>query len=143
MKNLILLFVFTIATITRIHAQTNKTLVKSVGLAGAQKVLINLPGPVIHNEWENDFVRITTYLKVDNMNENIVKQLVLVGRYNLEANLNEATKMMAIRMPKIRNQVRVKGIKLVEQLRFEVQVPVGCLVNIKPVAGNSGKEPSL
>lgn len=141
MRNLILLFILMLGTITMTQAQASKTLVKSVALAGAEEVIIDLPGLVENSEWDNDFVRVTTYLTVGNMSENIVKQLVLVGRYNLETNLDEATGVLVITMPKISNQVRVKGVALVETLRFEVQAPAGYTVAIKEA--NAGVSASL
>lgn len=134
MRNLILLFTLMLGLVTMTQAQASKTLVKSVALTGAQDVVINLPGVVEQSEWDNDFIRVTTYLTVENMNENIVKQLVLVGRYNLETNLDEATGTLVITMPKIANQVRVKGMALVETLHFEVQAPAGYQVAIKQAA---------
>jgi hypothetical protein len=134
MRNLFLLVILFTGILGTTQAQTNKTLVKSVALAAAQEVVVELPGAVETSTWDNDFVRVTTYLTVENMNENIVKQLVLVGRYSLSTDLEEATGTMVITMPKINNEVRVKGNALVERLRFEVQAPVGYPVVIKETA---------
>ncbi len=136
MKNLFLLVILMLGT-TITQAQTSKTLVKSVALAGTQEVVVNLPGAVESSEWDNDFIRVTTYLTVENMSENIVKQLVLVGRYNLESNLDEATGTLLITMPKIGNQVRVKGVALVETLRFEVQAPAGYKVGVQQASADN------
>ncbi len=109
MRKGILLVILTIGMVAMTQAQVSKTLVKSVALAGAQEVIIDLPGTVENSTWDNDFIRVTTYLTVENMNENIVKQLVLVGRYNLDSNLDEKMGALLISMPKINNQVRVKA----------------------------------
>ncbi len=137
MRTLILLVALMIATVTMTQAQASKTLVKSLALTGTQEMVIDLPGLVENSEWDNDFVRITTYLTVENMNENIVKQLVLVGRYNMETELDETTGTIIVHMPKINNQVRVKGTALVETLRFEVQAPAGYQISVKEVAAVS------
>lgn len=134
MRNLFLLVILIAGILGTTQAQTNKTLVKSVALAAAQEVVVELPGAVETSTWDNDFIRVTTYLTVENMNENIVKQLVLVGRYNLNTDLQEATGTMVISMPKINNEVRVKGMALVERLRFEIQAPVGFSVVVKETA---------
>lgn len=131
MKNVLLLLVLMVGSVVSMTAQTQKTLVKSIDLAGANKAVVSLPGEVSSSTWDNDFIRITTYLTVDNMSESIVKQLVLVGRYNIDASLDEATQSMVITMPKIANQVRVKGVALIEHLRFEVQVPIGYTIRIQ------------
>jgi hypothetical protein len=138
MRKGILLVILTIGMVAMTQAQVSKTLVKSVALAGAQEVIIDLPGTVENSTWDNDFIRVTTYLTVENMNENIVKQLVLVGRYNLDSNLDEKMGALLISMPKINNQVRVKGIGLVENLRFEVQAPAGYPVSIQQTAPSMG-----
>lgn len=133
MKNVLLLFVLMVGSVVSSVAQTQKTLVKSIDIAQAQQVIINLPGEVAQSEWDNDFVRVTTYLTVDNMSESIVKQLVLVGRYNLETTLDETTQTLVVTMPKIANHVRVKGVALAENLRFEIQAPVGYKVTVQVI----------
>ncbi|MBL4649493.1 MAG: hypothetical protein JKY03_07145 [Aureispira sp.] len=110
---------------TTINAQVDKVLVKSVALTASNSAMISLPGEVSLSTWDNDFIRVTTYLKVGNMNENIVKQLVMVGRYTLTTKLDAVTGTLTILMPKVANQVTVKGILLAEHLSFEISVPEG------------------
>ncbi len=131
MKNLIILLTLVLGFATTINAQTEKTLVKSVALTASSSAIVSLPGEMSLNTWDNDFIRVTTYLKVDNMNENIVKQLVMVGRYTLDTKVDEASGTLVITMPKVANQVTVKGILLAEQLSFEINAPEGYQVIIK------------
>lgn len=132
MKNLIILLSLVLGFATTINAQTEKTLVKSVALTASNSAIVSLPGEMSLSTWDNDndFIRVTTYLKVDNMNENIVKQLVMVGRYTLSTKLDEATGTLMISMPKVANQVTVKGILLAEHLIFEISAPEGYQVII-------------
>lgn len=138
MKNVLLLIILMVGSVVSSEAQTQKTLVKSIDLAQAEQIIFNLPGTVTNHTWDNDFVRVTTYLTVDNMSEGIVKQLVLVGRYNLVATLDETTQTLVITMPKIANHVRVKGVALVEHIRFDVQAPVGYTVTIQSMESSTG-----
>jgi hypothetical protein len=130
MKNLIILLSLVLGFATTMNAQSEKTLVKSVALTASNSAVVSLPGEMVLNAWDNDFIRVTTYLKVDNMNENIVKQLVMVGRYTLTTKLDAATGTLVITMPKVANQVTVKGILLAEELSFEINAPEGYQVII-------------
>lgn len=131
MKNLIILLSLVLGFATTMNAQAEKTLVKSVALTASNSAIVNLPGEMSLETWDNDFIRVTTYLKVDNMNENIVKQLVMVGRYTLSTKLDEATGTLTITMPKVANQVTVKGVLLAEHLSFEINAPEGYQVIIE------------
>lgn len=130
MKYLILLLAIW-ANIPIVQAQTEKVLVKTIATTNSTNAIIDLPGEVAVNEWEENTIRVTTYLNVPNMSENIVKQLLIVGRYTLEATTDETTQTVTITMPKMKGQVTVKGVQLVELLRFEVNVPAGYQINIK------------
>lgn len=131
MKNLIYLLSLVLGLATTMNAQTEKTLVKSVALTASTSAIVTLPGEVTLSTWDNDFIRVTTFLKVDNMNENIVKQLVMVGRYTLSSNLDAENKTLILKMPNVANQVTVKGVLLAEQLSFEVNAPEGYQVIIE------------
>lgn len=131
MKNLIIFLSLVLGLATTMSAQTEKTLVKSVALTASTSAIVSLPGEVSLNTWDNDFIRVTTFLKVDNMNENIVKQLVMVGRYTLSSDLDAENGTLIITMPKVANQVTVKGVLLAEQLSFEVNAPEGYQVIIE------------
>lgn len=130
MKYLILLLAIW-ANIPIVQAQTEKVLVKTIATTNSTNAIIDLPGEVAINEWEENTIRVTTYLNVPNMSENIVKQLLIVGRYTLEATTDETTQTVTITMPKMKGQVTVKGVQLVELLRFEVNAPAGYQIDIK------------
>lgn len=131
MKNVIILLSLVLAFVTTTNAQVDKVLVKSIALTASTSATVNLPGEVSLTTWDNDFIRVTTSLKVDNMNENIVKQLVMVGRYTLTTKLDAMTGTLVITMPKVANQVTVKGVLLAEYLNFEINAPEGYQVVIE------------
>lgn len=129
MKKLFTLLVLVLGLAVTVTAQVEKTLVKSIALEASTSATIALPGKVNITEWDNDFIRVTTNLKVENMNEGIVKQLVIVGRYTLETDVK--TGELVITMPKMANMVTVKGVQLVEVLNFDINAPEGFEVVVK------------
>ncbi|CAA6825985.1 MAG: Unknown protein [uncultured Aureispira sp.] len=139
MKNLIILLSLVVGFTTTMSAQAEKTLVKSVALTASNSASVRLPGKVSVSTWDNDFIRVTTHLKVDNMNENIVKQLVILGRYTLSSELDATTGILMITLPKVVNQVTVKGALLVEHLSFEINAPEGYQVIIEEEPDHSSE----
>lgn len=131
MKNLIAFFILIFGITVSLNAQVEKTLVKSVALKASNTAVVDLPGTVEVTTWDNDFIRVTTHLMVKNMNENITKQLIVVGRYTLATELNAAEQTLTITMPKIVSRVTVKGVLLLEELAFEIMAPEHYEVIIK------------
>ena len=130
MKNLLTLLILVFA-FTATFAQTEKTLTKSVALNETHTAYEMLPGEVAVTEWNESFVRITTTINVENMSENIVKRLVIVGRYSIEAQEDKFGKMMVIKMPKAAHHVTVQGVELAETYTFEINAPKGYKVVVK------------
>ena len=130
MKNLFTLIILVFA-FTATFAQTEKTLTKSVALNETQTAFVMLPGEVAVTEWNESFIRVTTTINVENMSENIVKRLVIVGRYSVEAKEDKYGKMMVIKMPKAAHQVTVQGVELTETYTFEVNAPKGYRIVVK------------
>ena len=121
---------FLILTFT-INAQVNKTLIKSTSIEETHTAFVILPGKVNVNEWNENFIRVTTTINVENMSENIFKRLVIVGRYSVEAKEDKYGKMMVIKMPNVAHYVAVKGVDLIETYTFEVYAPEGYKVVVK------------
>jgi hypothetical protein len=90
-----------------------------------------LPGDVSLTTWDENFLRVTTTIQVANMSENIVKRLVVVGRYSIETKEDKFGKMMVIKMPKVAHYVAVQGVDLVESYDFKIQAPKGYKVVVK------------
>ena len=100
MKTLLTLLVLVLAATTT-FAQTEKTLTKSLALNETHTAFVMLPGDVSLTTWDENFLRVTTTIQVANMSENIVKRLVVVGRYSIETKEDKFGKMMVIKMPKV------------------------------------------
>jgi|GEM_PF-1150007 len=131
MKNLFTLLVLVLTVVATTQAQTEKTLTKSVDLAATHTTYVMLPGDVAVNEWDEDYLRVTTTVNVVNMNDNIVKRLVMVGRYTIETKSDKYGKMMILRMPNVKNFVTVRGVDLKENYSFEIDAPKGYKVIVK------------
>ena len=112
-----------------LYGQVQKTLVKSIATSTttstSQQAIFQLPGKSVVSLWDEDFIRITTHIKVDNMSESIVKQLLMVGRYTISSNLNEDNQTLLVFMPKMSNIITVQGSQLSEELAFEISIPKG------------------
>jgi hypothetical protein len=132
---ILITFLILVFTINNLNAQVNKTLVKSLAVetttSYTSKVIVMLPGKVDIKEWNKSFIRITTNIMVKNMSENIVKRLVIVGRYTLEVKEDKYGKMMIIKMPNVVHYVAVQGVGLIETYTFEVNAPEGYKVVVK------------
>ena len=117
-----------------LQAQVQKTLVKSIATssttANTQQAFFKLPGKTVVSRWDEKFIRVTTHLKVGNMNESIVKQLLMVGRYTISSQINEENQTLLVYMPKMANKITVKGTQLSELLEFEISVPKGYSIQI-------------
>jgi hypothetical protein len=130
MKTLLTLLVLVLAATTT-FAQTEKTLTKSLALNETHTAFVMLPGDVSLTTWDENFLRVTTTIQVANMSENIVKRLVVVGRYSIETKEDKFGKMMVIKMPKVAHYVAVQGVDLVESYDFKIQAPKGYKVVVK------------
>lgn len=130
MKNLYTFLVLVLAYTTT-YAQTEKTLTKSMAVHETHTAFVMLPGDVKLTTWDESYIRVTTNIEVENMSENIVKRLVVVGRYSIESKEDKFGKMMVITMPKVGHYVAVQGVDLVESYSFEIQAPEGYRVVVK------------
>ena len=131
MKKAIALLLIVLGFGLSINAQVTKTLAKSISLDETKTAYLILPGPVNVSTWDNDYIRVTTTINVQNMNENILKCLVMAGRYSIEVKVDKYGKMLAIKMPHVENFVFVKGVDLIESYSFEVTYPKGYHIAVK------------
>lgn len=133
MKKIYTIFLFFV--VLGIQAQSEKSFVKSIS-AESNQVVLQFAGSTEVNEWNEDFIRITTTVHLTNFNEDILKRLFSVGRYSLEKETNEGK--MQLSMPKLLRPVSIKGVQLNERLIYQIFVPKGTNVDIeKPVANTS------
>lgn len=128
MKNFIATIAIIICFATVSFAQAEQTIIKSLTVETATAVL-DLPGEVNTSLWDKDFIRITATIKTTNQGEEILKKLILVGRYDIQS--AEVDGQFVITMPKVAHQVIIKGVDLSEVISYEVQLPYGVAAIIK------------
>ena len=128
MKNFIATIAIIICFATVSFAQAEQTILKSLTVETATAVL-DLPGEVNTSLWDKDFIRITATIKTTNQGEEILKKLILVGRYDILS--AEVDGQFIITMPKVAHQVVIKGVELSEVISYEVQLPYGVAAIIK------------
>ena len=128
MKNFIATIAIIICFATVSFAQAEQTIIKSLTVETATAVL-DLPGEVNTSLWDKDFIRITATIKTTNQGEEILKKLILVGRYDIQS--AEVDGQFIITMPKVAHQVVIKGVELSEVISYEVQLPYGVAAIIK------------
>jgi len=107
--------------------QSQKTFVKSLS-SNTSNIAVDLVGKTKISEWEESFIRVTTTIELSNFNEEILKRLVSVGRYNIETTTNND--VMIIQMPKLGTKVTIRGQVLSEILTYEILVPEGTTIEI-------------
>ena len=127
MKNFISTIAIIICFATVSFAQAEQTIIKSLAIETASAVL-DLPGEVTTSLWDKDFIRITATIKATNQGEEILKKLIMVGRYDIQS--AEVDGQFVITMSKVAHQVVIRGVDLTEVISFEVQLPyqVGAVV---------------
>ena len=128
MKNFITTIAIIICFATVSFAQAEQTIIKSLTVETATAVL-DLPGEVNTSLWDKDFIRITATIKTTNQGEEILKKLILVGRYDIQS--AEVDGQFVITMPKVAHQVIIKGVDLSEVISYEVQLPYGVKAFVK------------
>lgn len=132
MKNLILLSaLFAVFNTTTLQAQVTKTLTKSIDLAQTKTAYVQLPGFTNVSDWDENFIKVTTTVNVNNMTDGTVKTLVIIGRYNIEASTDKYGEAIVIKMPKADHFVIVKGVDLEERYSFDIKAPKGYNVIVK------------
>jgi hypothetical protein len=131
----ILAIVFTFST--QIFAQSQKQLVKSFSAEQVNTIIASLGGQVEVIEWKESSIRVNTTIDVANFDEDILKRLIAVGRYSLEAQSQNG--QMSLTMPNTAKIVVIKGVQLEERIKFQIYVPQGVKVQLteQPAAQQS------
>jgi len=106
-----------------IHAQNaEKVFVKSFNVKNFQTVTLDVDGDVELKTWNEDQMRITMTINLQEGSETLLKSLVKAGRYNIEAQENEGE--LKISAPGLDKQVMLRnGTNIGEQVSFVVFAP--------------------
>jgi len=110
-------------------AQAQKTFVKSFNLDGNNFVVVKLDGEVEVKEWNEPIARVHTNVELENGNSNVLKQFLLLGRYNLTGGFINGDYVIesAARV----KDVKYKGQILQEKVTYTVFVPANVEVLVE------------
>lgn len=128
MKKLFTTLLFFMISIGFAFSQSEQVIVKSIPLQNASGIVLELPGEVKAQEWERDYIRVTVTINALNTNEDILKRLITVGRYDIQSEV--IGDEVQITMPKMEQQVTIKGTDLQDRLLFEVSYPKKSVLRI-------------
>lgn len=126
MKTFILTWIALLGIVGLTFAQTQKTLVKTLAVEQpAYETVFDLAGNVEVMEWDNQTIRIITTIIAPNTEEQVLKALVVAGRYNYKMVVDETTGTITIDMPQKERTIFINGADLDDQLEFEIYIPRG------------------
>jgi len=125
MKQLLMITIWVLLLGGMVKAQSVKTLVMSLPAPTQLQTKLTAAGDVSTKEWNKDYIRLSVTIST-NTSEEILGRLIAVGRY--QATTHEADGSYYIDFPKMDRSVTVKGVKVKEELSFELLVPYGSSV---------------
>ena len=106
--------------------QTQKTLVKTLPVEQiTYEIIFDLKGTVEVAEWDNKTIRIVTTITTTNTPENVLKALVIAGRYNYEMTVDQTNQTITVDKPKKENIIFVDGVDLNDKLDYKIYIPRG------------------
>ena len=127
-RNLFFSFIATMFAVGVLSAQDDdKTLLKTLNPENSNAVVLDFAYTTKAEEWKEPNIRIMMTVKLTNGNDNVLKQLVQVGRYNVEGK-KEGDKYI-VSIPGLKKDVTVKGVKMEEEVAVTILVPTGITVS--------------
>ena len=106
--------------------QTQKTLVKTLAVEQTTyEAIFALKGNVEVEEWDNQTIRIITTITTTNTAKNVLKALIIAGRYNYEMTVDQVNQTITIDMPKKENAIIINGVDLDDKLEYKIYIPKG------------------
>lgn len=127
MKNLLFILIFSVLLIPASFAQGQKVLIKSFD-TDSDELVVDMTGRVLVNEWDENYVRVMSNIEINNFDEKILMRLLMVGRYSITSETVDG--VMKIQMPRIADQISIKGEMLEEVLEYQIYVPKGTKVTV-------------
>lgn len=134
MKTFFLTWIALLGIVGLTFAQTQKTLVKTMAVEATNyEAIFDLTGTVDVVEWENETIRLVTTITAENIEEQVLKALVIAGRYQYQMEVDETAKTITIDMPKKERTIFINGADLDDQLDFKIYIPKGMKYRIGTV----------
>ena len=126
MKQLFLTWIILLAIVGLGLAQTQKTLVKTFPVTTeTETVTFAMKGDATVTEWEKETIRIVTTIKAQNIEEKVLKALIIAGRYNYQVTLDKELGTATFDLPKMERTIFINGKDLEDVLEFEIFIPQG------------------
>jgi hypothetical protein len=104
-----------------LQAQDQKTLVRTLDPANCNSIVLDFGFPVNGEEWDQNTMRVLLEVKLLNGSEQVLSQLVKVGRYTVEGRIEEGR--FIVYAPSILKEVTFKGVKMEEEFKASIFVP--------------------
>lgn len=127
MKNLLFILIFSVLLIPASFTQGQKVLIKSFN-TDSKELVVDMTGRVLVNEWDENYVRVMSNIEINNFDEKVLMRLLMVGRYSITSETIDG--VMKITMPRIADQISIKGEMLEEVLEYQIYVPRGTQVTV-------------
>lgn len=128
MKNILLTLIFSMVLMPISFTQGQKVLIKSFSADSKELVVDFTAGRVLVNQWDEDYIRVMSSIEINNFSEQVLMRLLMLGRYSITSETVDG--VMLIKMPRLGNQVSVKGEVLEEVIEYQIFVPRGTKVNV-------------
>ena len=131
-KSIIIVALFSFSTLLQAQQNCEKTLVKSFDIQGKTTVFLDFESQSVKVvEWDSNTARVEMTIAFEG-NENTLKSLITVGRYNMVSTSN--ADVFTIGQPGLQRSVKVKGTEVKENISYHVSVPKGTKVKVKDSA---------
>lgn len=117
-KNITILLILISSTF--LFGQVQKTYVKSFA-EETSTISLNLSGKVQVVEWDEDFVRVHATVSLEGGSLQVLKSLVLSGRYGVEATRDGSSLVLSTACRK--KEVTYRGSLLDDEVEYRVFVP--------------------
>lgn len=126
MKQLFLTWIILLAIVGLGLAQTQKTLVKTFPVTTeTETVTFAIKGDATVMEWEHETIRIVTTIKAQNIEEKVLKALIIAGRYDYQVTLDQELGTATFDLPKMERTIFINGRDFEDVLEFEIFIPQG------------------
>ena len=125
MKHPVLYLLLSVWCLPLCAQHCERTLVKSFNPAGNTDLLIDLPGDLSVQPWNESFVRVQFTIQLENGSEAVLKGLLVAGRYHLAG---DSADVYRIHAPGLARTLPQRSKPLIEKFAIEVFAPNGMRV---------------
>ncbi len=121
MRRIIAAFTFIFFFTLTGYGQASRSVVQAFNTAGAEQVILDLPGEVELLVAPGDLIQIETEVRLMNAGDPILKALIHAMRYSMVSEKDNGN--LLIRQANKLAPVTVRGLEIQESYRFKVYLP--------------------